>query len=98
MLSTKSTFLYSLRHSLALLQSSVAESHHFNADSDPTTHLFPDLDHQMLRKDPLRPPPFHFDADPDPACYFYANPDLDPDPAFQFDADPDLTPQNDPDL
>jgi hypothetical protein len=34
----------------------------------------------MLQNDPVRLPPFHFDADPDP------------DPAFKFDAD--LDPQN----
>jgi hypothetical protein len=32
--------------------------------------------------------PHRFDADPDPACYFYVDPD--PDPAFYFDADADL--------
>jgi hypothetical protein len=38
----------------------------------------------MLKNDPLRLPPFHFDADPDPAFHC----DADPYPAFQFDADP----------
>jgi hypothetical protein len=51
----------------------------------------------MLQNDPLRVPPFHFDADldPDPAFHFNA----DPDPAFHFDADPDVDPasQNDAD-
>ncbi len=46
--------------------------------------------------------PHHFDADPDPACYFHAGPDLDPsfhfdadlepDPTFHFDPDPDPDP------
>jgi hypothetical protein len=44
---------------------------HFDADPDPTTHFFPDLDHPMLRNDPLGLPPFHFDADPDPDPAFY---------------------------
>jgi hypothetical protein len=48
----------------------------------------------MLQNDTLRSPPFHFDADPDPASHF----DADPDPAFQFDADPDPAVQNDHDL
>jgi hypothetical protein len=60
--------------------------------------FFPALDPQMFQDDPLKPPPFHFDADPDPAYYFYANPYLYPDPAFQFKSDPDLASQNDPDL
>jgi hypothetical protein len=34
---------------------------------------------------PLRLPPFHFDADPDPDFHF----DADPDPTFHSDADPD---------
>jgi hypothetical protein len=42
--------------------------------------------------------PHHFDADPDLACYFDAEPnpetpchfDADPDPTFYLDADPDL--------
>jgi len=38
-----------------------------------------------IQNDPLRLPPFHFDADPDPSFPF----DPDPDPAFHFDADPD---------
>jgi hypothetical protein len=43
----------------------------------------------------------HFDAEPDPACHFDADPDPnpachfdgdpDPDPTFPFDADPDLS-------
>jgi hypothetical protein len=33
-------------------------------DPDPITHIFPDMDHPMLQNDPLRLPPFHFDADP----------------------------------
>ena len=32
----------------------------------------------------------HFDADPDPACHFDADPH--PDPTFQFDANPDPDP------
>jgi hypothetical protein len=59
---------------LDLLQESVADPHHFNADPDPTTHVLPDLDPQMLQNEPLRPPPVHFNADPDPAF------DADPDP------------------
>ncbi len=39
-------------------------------DPDPTTHLFPDLDPLMLQNDPLRLPPFHFDADPDGILLF----------------------------
>jgi hypothetical protein len=55
---------------------------------DPTTHLLPNLDPTMLQNDPLRLPPFHFDApDPDPTLHFDADPD--PDPAFNFAADPD---------
>jgi hypothetical protein len=50
----------------------------------PTFHFFPDLDLSMLRNDPLRLPPFHFYADPDPAFHF----DADLDPAYA-DADPD---------
>ncbi len=49
----------------------------FDADPDPITHIFPDSDPAMLQNDPLKLPPFHFDADPYP------------DPAFQFDADAD---------
>ncbi len=44
----------------------------------------------MLQNNPLRLPPFHFDADPDPAFHFDVDPD--PDPASQIDqidADPD---------
>ncbi len=37
----------------------------------------------MLQNDPLKLPPFHFDADSDPAYHF------DADPVFHFDADPD---------
>jgi hypothetical protein len=29
----------------------------------------------MFQNDPLRLPPFHFDADPDPAFHFAADPD-----------------------
>ncbi len=46
-------------------------------DPDPTLNLmririlpltfFQNLDPRMLQNDPLRLPPFHFDADPDPA-------------------------------
>jgi hypothetical protein len=47
----------------------------------------------MFPNNPLRLPPFHFDAvpdlDPDPAFQFDADPY--PDPAFHFEADPDLT-------
>ncbi len=43
----------------------------------------------MLQNDPLRPPPFHFDADLDPAFYFDADPDPDPYPVFYFDVDSD---------
>jgi hypothetical protein len=39
----------------------------------------------MFQNDPLKLPPFHFDADPDPAFHF----DADPDTAFHFDPDPD---------
>ena len=39
----------------------------------------------MLQNNPLRLPPFHFDADPDPSFHFDADPAL----AFHFDADPD---------
>jgi hypothetical protein len=39
----------------------------------------------MLQNDPLRLPPFHFDADPDPAFHL----DADPDPTFHSDADQD---------
>jgi hypothetical protein len=46
------------------------------------------LDPPMLQNDPVRLPPFHFDADPDPAFHF----DADPHPASQNDTDPD--PQN----
>ncbi len=88
--------VFSLRHtthSLALLQGSVADPHHLNADPDPTLHFLPYLDLQMLQNDPLRPPPFNLDADPDPAFHF----DGDPDPAFQFDAEPEPSAQNDQD-
>ncbi len=71
------------------MQGSVADSHPFNADPDPTTHFLPDLDPQMHQSGPLRHPPFNFDADPNPAIYF--------DAAFQFDADPDPAAPNDPD-
>jgi hypothetical protein len=37
-----------------------------DADLDSTTHFFPYLDPPVLRNNPLRLPPFHFDADPDP--------------------------------
>jgi hypothetical protein len=47
----------------------------------------------MLQNDPLRLPPFHFDADPDPDPAFHF--DTDPDPAFHIDEDPDLASQND---
>ncbi len=72
------------------LKSSVADPHHFTADpetedSDPTTHFSPDVDPPMLQNDPLRLPPFHFAADPDPTCHSSA----DPDPSFQNDAELD---------
>jgi len=38
----------------------------------------------MLQNDPIRLPPFHFDADPDPAFHFNA----DPDPNSQNYVDP----------
>ncbi len=46
----------------------------------------------MLQNEPFKLPPFHFDADPDPA--FYINEDADPDPdlAVHFDADADPDP------
>jgi hypothetical protein len=64
-------------------------------DPDPTVPFSPDLEPAMLRNDPIRLPPFHFDANPDPAFHFEANPD----PAFQFDGDrdPDPAVQNDAD-
>ncbi len=49
----------------------------------------------MLQNDPIRRPPFHFDADPDPDRAFHF--DVDPDPAFHFDTDLDPASQNDPD-
>ncbi len=63
-------------------------SFQFSANPHPTTQFFPDLDAPMLQNDPLRLPPFHFDADPDPAFHF----DADPDPAFHFDADAECGP------
>jgi hypothetical protein len=45
----------------------------FPSDPDPmfqfdsTTHFFPNLDPPMLQNDILGLPPFHSDADPDPA-------------------------------
>ncbi len=65
----------------------------FDADPDSTTHFFPDLDPPMLQNDPLLPP-FHSDADPDPAFHFKADPD--PDPAFHLKAYPDPDPALDP--
>ncbi len=53
-----------------------------DADPDPTAH-FSQI--WTLQNDPLRLPPFHFDADPDPSFHFDPNQD----PAFHFDADPD---------
>jgi hypothetical protein len=80
--------------------SSVADSHCFDADPafhidanpDPTTHFF-----QMLQNDPLRLPPFLFNADLDSDPAFHS--DADPDPAFNFDPDPDPASRNyaDPD-
>jgi hypothetical protein len=43
----------------------------------------------MLYNDPLRLPPFHFVADPDPTFDSDADPDLDTDLTSQNDADPD---------
>jgi hypothetical protein len=43
----------------------------------------------MIENDPLKVPPFHFDADPDPAFHFDADADPIPDPASPFDADAD---------
>ncbi len=52
----------------------------------------------MLQNGPLRLPPCHFDADPDPEPAFHFDADADPDPAVHFDAypdaDPDPTSQN----
>ncbi len=59
---------------------SVADPHHFDADSDPAGHF---------DADPVPDPAYHFNGDPDLAYHF----DADPDPTFQFDADyadPDL--------
>ncbi len=67
----------------------------FDANPDPITHFFPDLDHPMIQNDHLRLPPFHFDADPDPAFHFDVDPN--PDQAFNFDAGPDIASQNDAD-
>jgi hypothetical protein len=36
--------------------------------------------------------PYRFDADPDPAFHFDADPNLDPDPALHSDANPDPEP------
>ncbi len=67
---------------------SVADSHHFVLDPDPTFHLDAGLDPD---------PTFQFDADPDPTTHFF--PDLYPPmlqndplrlPPFHFGADPDL--------
>jgi hypothetical protein len=38
----------------------------FDADPIPADHFFPELYHLMLQNDPLKRPPFHFNADPDP--------------------------------
>jgi hypothetical protein len=58
----------------------------------------------MLQNHPLKLPPFHFAADPDPAFHFDADADPDPvihfdadanpDPASQIDADPNVDPQH----
>ncbi len=86
--------------------SSVADPHH---QPEPAFTLmriqirilqltfFPDWDLPMLQNNPVRLPPFHFnaDADPDQAFHSDADPehsfhfDGDLDPAFHFDADPD---------
>ncbi len=49
---------------------------------------FPRFGHSIAPKRPPRLPPYHFDADPDPAFHF----DADPNPAFHFntDRDPDF--------
>jgi hypothetical protein len=47
--------------------SSVADSHHVNADPDPTFHFDADADPE---------PAFHSDADPDPTFQFNADPSL----------------------
>ncbi len=51
----------------------------------------------MLQNDPLRLPPFHFDADPDPDLTFHFDADPNSDPGFHFNEDPDLTSKNDVD-
>ncbi len=48
-----------------------ADTFQIVAGSDPTIH-FPDLG-RMLQNDPLRLPPFHFDADPNPAFHLMQN-------------------------
>jgi hypothetical protein len=53
----------------------------------PPLTFFPIWTLSMLQNDPLRLPPCHFDADPNPAFYFDADPD--PDPASQNNVDPD---------
>ncbi len=50
-----------------------------DADPEPTTHFFPELYPPMIENDPLKVPPFHFDAEPDPAFHF----DADADPGEQ---------------
>ncbi len=51
----------------------------------------------MLQNGPLRFPPFHFGADPDPVLHFDPDPalHLDPDPAFHLDGDQDPAYKND---
>jgi hypothetical protein len=70
---------------------------HSDADPAPTFNLMririphtfaPELYPPLLQIDPVRRPPFHFDADPDPAFHF----DADPDPTFLSDADTDPAP------
>jgi hypothetical protein len=85
---------------------------HSDADPDPPLNSmrirsgsgsyhssFADLDLTMLQSDPIRLPPFLYDAnpDPDPAFHFVVDPD--PDPASHCAAAPDpyLASQNDPD-
>jgi hypothetical protein len=58
------------------------------SESGSNHSLFPDLDPPVLQNDPLRLPPFHFDADQDLDPTFHCN--ADPDPASQKDADTDL--------
>ncbi len=60
---------------------------------EPIHSIFPRFGPSNALKGPIRHPPLHFDADPDPAFHF----DTNPDPAFHFDSDPDPASQNDAD-